>query len=147
MCYDASADRVVLVYKDDSAGTPHGIVGQVSGTSISFGSAVQVFGSFGGGGPIVLVHDSSVNRNVVFFRSSSNVGTSVVLSVSGTQLMFILHNFNQVQVTYIAYIMIVMQKRVVVGYGGYSQSNTFRVKVGNVSATSVSYGNHNEIVG
>ena len=79
MCYDASADRVVLVYKDDSAGTPHGIVGQVSGTSISFGSAVQVFGSFGGGGPIVLVHDSSVNRNVVFFRSTGNRNLSSII--------------------------------------------------------------------
>ena len=111
MCYDASADRVVLVYKDDSAGTPHGIVGQVSGTSISFGSAVQVFGSFGGGGPIVLVHDSSVNRNVVFFRSSSNVGTSVVLSVSGTTLNVHIKTFQSGQVAYIiTLIMIVMQK-------------------------------------
>ena len=50
MCYDSSADRVVFVYKNNSNNTLYGIVGQVSGTSISFGSAVQVFGSYGGGG-------------------------------------------------------------------------------------------------
>ena len=149
MCYDSTSDRVVLVYRDNSTSTPYGIVGQVSGTSISFpSSAVQVFGNFGGGGPIVLVHDSSVNRNVVFFRSSGNTGTSVVLSVSGTTLN--VHNsqtFQSGQVAYIAACYDSNAERVVVGYGGYSQGNTFRVKVGNVSATSVSYGNHNEIAG
>ena len=148
MCYDASADRVVLAYRNNSTSTLYGIVGQVSGTSISFGSAVQVFGSFGGGGPIVLVHDSSVNRNVVFFRSTGNTGTSVVLSVSGTTLN--VHNsqtFQSGQVAYIAACYDSNAERVVVGYGGYSQGNTFRVKVGNVSATSVSYGNHIEIAG
>lgn len=148
MCYDASADRVVLAYKNNSTGTLYGIVGQVSGTSISFGSAVQVFGSFGGGGPIVLVHDSSVSRNVVFFRSSGNTGTSVVLSVSGTTLsVHSSQTFQSGQVQYIAACYDSNAERIVVGYGGYSQSHTFRVKVGNVSATSVSYGNHNEIVG
>ncbi len=101
MCYDASADRVVFVYKNNSTGTPYGIVGQVSGTSISFGSAVQVYASFGGGDPIILVHDSSVNRNVVFFRSSNNTGTSVVLSVSGTTLsVHSASNFRSGQTTY-----------------------------------------------
>jgi hypothetical protein len=149
MCYDASADRVVLVYRNNSTSTPYGIVGQVSGTSISFpSSAVQVHGSFGGGGPIVLVHDSSVNRNVVFFRSSGNTGTSVVLSVSGTTLN--VHNsqtFQSGQVQYIAACYDSNAERVVVGYGGYGISHTFRVKVGNVNATSVTYGNYNEIVG
>ena len=148
MCYDASADRVVLVYRNNSTSTPYGIVGQVSGTSISFGSAVQVFGNFGGGGPIVLVHDSSVNRNVVFFRSSGNTGTSVVLSVSGTTLnVHSSQTFQSGQVAYIAACYDSNAERVVVGYGGYGISHTFRVKVGNVSATSVSYGNHNEIAG
>ena len=149
ICYDASADKVVLVYRNDSTSTPYGIVGEVSGTSISFpSSAVQVFGSFGGGGPIILVHDSSVNRNVVFFRSSGNTGTSVVLSVSGTTLN--VHNsqtFQSGQVAYIAACYDSNAERVVVGYGGYSVGNVFRIKVGNVSSTSVSYGSALDLSG
>ena len=141
MCYDASADRVVFVYKNNSTGTPYGIVGQVSGTSISFGSAVQVFGSFGGGDPIILVHDSSVNRNVVFFRSSGNTGTSVVLSVSGTTLnVHSSSNFRSGQTTYLAACYDSNAERVVVGYCDQGASNLFRLKVGNVSSTSVTYG-------
>ena len=141
MCYDPSADRVVFVYKNNSTGTPYGIVGQVSGTSISFGSAVQVFGSFGGGDPIILVHDSSVNRNVVFFRSSGNTGTSVVLSVSGTTLnVHSSSNFRSGQTTYLAACYDSNAERVVVGYCDQGASNLFRLKVGNVSSTSVTYG-------
>ena len=143
ICYDSSADRIVLVYRLNSTSTPYGIAGQVSGTSITFGSAVEVFGSFGGGGPIVIVHDSSVSRNVVFFRSSGNTGTSVVLSVSGTTLsVHSSQTFQSGQVQYIAACYDSNAERIVVGYGGYSQSQTFRVKVGNVSSTSVTYGSH-----
>ena len=141
MCYDSSADRVVFSYKNTSNNTLYGIVGQVSGTAISFGSAVQVFGNYGGGGYPVLVHDSSVSRNVVCFRSSGNTGTSVVLSVSGTTLnVHSSSNFRSAQTTYIAVCYDSNAERIVVGYCDQGASNYFRLKVGNVSSTSVTYG-------
>lgn len=141
MCYDSSADRVVFSYKNTSNNTLYGIVGQVSGTALSFGSAVQVFGNYGGGGRPVLVHDSSVSRNVVCFRSSNNWGTSVVVSVSGTTLnVHNSFNFRSGQSTYIAVCYDSNAERIVVGYCDQGASNLFRLKVGNVSSTSVTFG-------
>jgi hypothetical protein len=88
MAYDSTAQKVVILYQDNSAGTNHAIVGTVSGTSISFGSEANV--STGGGGSGSIVYDSTANRSVVCYEDggNSNYGTLKVGTVSGTSISF-----------------------------------------------------------
>ncbi len=87
--YDSTNDRVVITYRNNS-GSGHGtaIVGTVSGTSISFGTAV-VFGAFS-----VLytgsAYDSTNDRVVIAYtdNNNSNYGTAIVGTVSGTSISF-----------------------------------------------------------
>ena len=88
MAYDSTAQKVVILYQDNNAGTNHAIVGTVSGTSISFGSEANV--STGGGGSGSIVYDSTANRSVVCYEDggNSNYGTLKVGTVSGTSISF-----------------------------------------------------------
>ena len=87
--YDENAQKIVFLYRDQGNnlyGT--GIVGTVSGTSISFGSA-EVFNS-GRSDWISAAYDSSNGKVVVAYKdnSNSNQGTAVVGTVSGTSISF-----------------------------------------------------------
>ena len=87
--FDSTNNKVVIAYRDDGNsyyGTA--IVGTVSGTGISFGTAAvfqssqaNVFG---------VAHDSNAQKNVIFFRdqTSSAKGTVIVGTVSGTSISF-----------------------------------------------------------
>ena len=87
--FDSNSNKVVIAYRTPSnANNGIGIVGTVSGTSISFGSPVlfanasifYIFATF----------DSNSNKVVVIYRDSSNsgYGTSVVGTVSNTSISF-----------------------------------------------------------
>ena len=87
--FDSSAGKVLIAYRDiggSNYGT--GIVGTVSGTSISFGSP-SVFRT-GTSSQIESTYDSSNNKHVIIFEdeSSSQVGSAVVATVSGTSVSF-----------------------------------------------------------
>ena len=86
--FDSSSNKIVISYYDDPASDGTAIVGTVSGTSISFGTAV-VFEA----GAIEQPHitfDSSTNRVVIAYRDggNSNYGTAITGNVSGTSLSF-----------------------------------------------------------
>ena len=87
--FDSSSNKVVIAYKD-SGNSDYGtaIVGAVSGTSISFGSAV-VFES-ASSTFISATFDSSSNKVVIAYRDSGNssYGTAIVGTVSGTSISF-----------------------------------------------------------
>ena len=86
VAYDSNANKVVVVYRDEgngSAGTA--IVGTVSGTSISFGSAV-VYES-GSGDRNNVVFDSSANKVIIAWHNSSNYKVTVG-TISGTSISF-----------------------------------------------------------
>jgi len=87
--FDSTNNKIVIAYRDDGNsyyGTA--IVGTVSGTSISFGSAVVYLSSqsnnYGN------VHDSNAQKNIIYFRdqASSGKGTVIVGTVSGTSISF-----------------------------------------------------------
>ena len=88
-CFDSTNNKVVVVYRDvgnSSYGTA--IVGTVSGTSISFGTAATFHDAASEG--IVCAFDSGNSKVVVAYRDNaapkemaSNVGT-----VSGTSISF-----------------------------------------------------------
>ena len=83
--YDTNANKTVILYRESSvAGAGEAIVGTVSGTSISFGSAVQFDTS-----PVTVVvgaYDSLTNQVICAY---TKVTTKVVLgTVSGTSISF-----------------------------------------------------------
>ena len=88
VAYDSTAQKVIGSYQDAGSSENRAIVGTVSGTSISFGSAVSV--STGGGGATSVVYDSTANRSVIAYQDggNSNYGTFKVGTVSGTSISF-----------------------------------------------------------
>lgn len=87
--YDTNAQKIVIAYKDDNnGGFGTAIVGTVSGTSISFGSAAVFLASFGIGG-VSLVYDATALKVVIsFIDAGANQGKAVVGTVSGTSISF-----------------------------------------------------------
>jgi hypothetical protein len=87
--YDSTNDKVVIAYKD-TGGNEDGeaIVGTVSGTSISFGTAVQF--SSGNTTYISGAYDSANGKVVLAYKadSPSNNGEAIVGTVSGTSISF-----------------------------------------------------------
>ena len=87
--YDASADRIVLVYKDTS-NSDYGtyVVGTVSGTSISF-STPAVFNS-NSTSYLAITYDPDDQKIVVAFEDGGNssYGTAMVGTVSGSSVSF-----------------------------------------------------------
>jgi hypothetical protein len=87
--YDANAQKVVIAYQDvgnSYYGTA--IVGTVSGTSISFGTAV-VFES-ANSVYISATYDANAQKVVIAYRDGGNssYGTAIVGTVSGTSISF-----------------------------------------------------------
>ena len=87
--FDSSANKVVIAYQDrgnSNYGT--GVVGTVSGTSISFGTPV-VFNA-AQTNDIAIAFDNSSNKCTIAYQDvgNSNYGTLVVGSVSGNSISF-----------------------------------------------------------
>jgi hypothetical protein len=138
--YDSTNDRVVIAYRDvDNSNYGTAIVGTVSGTSISFGTAV-VFESASTDN-ISATYDSTNDRVVIAYRdvTSSNFGTAIVGTVSGTSISFgtkVAYQFSNVtshSATFDS-----TNGKVVIAYVG--SSNLGNARVGTVSGTSISFG-------
>ena len=87
--FDSTNNKVVIAY-DDGGNSNYGtaIVGTVSGTSISFGTAVVFESAF-----IYFHHmtfDSTNDKVIIAYRDdgNSNYGTAIVGTVSGTSISF-----------------------------------------------------------
>ena len=90
--YDSTNGKVVIAYADWGQ-SMHGvaIVGEVSGTSISFPSSSTKFVTSAIDLPCELVHEPVNNKIVILYRNSGNstyYGTAVVGTVSGTSISF-----------------------------------------------------------
>ena len=101
--YDVNAQKTAAFYRDgQNSSLATAIVGTVSGTSISFGSAVTISSTNAYDG--VAVYDSLAQKIVWSFRNTvnSNYGTAVCATISGTSISFgSLHVFQSVSATYI----------------------------------------------
>ena len=140
--YDSTNNRVVIVYPDD-ANSYYGtsIVGTVSGTSISFGSAV-VFESAGSSNTFA-TYDSTNDRVVVINVDGGNsyYGTAYVGTVSGTSISFGTKVvFEPSSCDYFQCVYDSTNDRVVIAYRHTSNSNYGTAIVGAVSGTSISFG-------
>ena len=87
--YDTDKQKVVVAYQDVTAGDyGKGVVGTVSGTSISFGTPATF--NAAGTDYINTVYDSNINKPVVLYQDTGNssYGTIVGATVSGTDITF-----------------------------------------------------------
>jgi len=139
--YDSISNRVVIAYRDnDNSYYGTSIVGTVSGTSISFGSAVVFQSSWSN--YISSTYDSTNNRVVIAFQnfSSSYYGTAVVGTVSGTSISFgTAVVFESAATTYISATFDSTNNRVVIAYVDDGNSGYGTAIVGTVSGTSISF--------
>ena len=140
--YDANAQKVVITYADEG-NSSHGtaIVGTISGTSISFGSAA-VFES----ATIVYTsaaYDSNAQKVVIAYRDEGNssYGTAIVGTVSGTSISFgTAAVFESATSSYVSAVYDAGAQKVVIAYQDGGNSNYGTAVVGTVSGTSISFG-------
>lgn len=140
--YDAAAQKHLIAYQDtgnSNYGT--GIVGTVSGTSISFGTAT-VFNSANTDG-ISSVYDPNAGKHVVAYRDvgNSTYGTAIIATISGTSVSFgsevVFASASTVE-TASAYDS--TAQKVLISYRDNGNSNYGTAIVGTVSGTSISFG-------
>ena len=87
--YDVNAQKVVVAWTDDSASNKSKVkVGTISGTSISFGSAVAFNNSYVF--DINLVYEANAQKVILVYQDDGNgaKGTAVVGTVSGSSISF-----------------------------------------------------------
>ena len=140
--FDSTLNKIIIAFKDSSnSGYGTGIVGTVSGTSISFGS-VTVFNS-GTTDLTSCAFDANSGKTVVVYRNNSNnfYGTAKVATVSGTSISFgSTVTFAAVTVSAIASTYESNANKVVICYVDYTNSSHGKAIVGTVSGTSISFG-------
>jgi hypothetical protein len=139
--YDTNENKVVVVYKDagnSNYGTA--IVGSVSGSTITFGTAVA-FTSVGIGATTSAVFDSSNNKVVIsYLNNTTGYGESIVGTVSGTSISFgtaVVWNSGP---TYSALSVFDSTNNKVVVYSPMTAGIRPHAVVGTVSGTSISFG-------
>ena len=139
--FDSTNGKVVIAYRDDgNSAYGTAIVGTVSGTSISFGSAV-VFESANLGSGISAAFDSTNGKVVIAYQDDGNssAGTAIVGTVSGTSISFgsaVVFESSNAFLPEVVYDS--NAGKVVIAYKG--TSNYGHVIVGTVSGTSISFG-------
>ena len=83
--FDSNTGKVVIVYKQSSTDDPALIVGEVSGTSISFGTAITLQGTDNTNGNRGITFDSNAKKIVtVYMDSSDNRNEAVVFQPAGS---------------------------------------------------------------
>ena len=138
--FDSNSNKVVIIYALKNNFYGHGIVGTVSGTSISFGSSTTFTNYYFG--PYSTVFDSSNNKIVAIGKNESNsTGACYVGTVSGTGISFgSLVTFKNSNLYQISGTFDSSNNKVVIAYRDTTNSNYGTAIVGTVSGTSISFG-------
>jgi hypothetical protein len=139
--FDANSNKVVIVYHDTSnSNYGTAVVGTVSGSSISFGSAV-VFESASSSG-FDIAFDPDNNKMLIVYTDVGNnrIGTYVVGTVSGTSISFgspaTIHGG---RMDYKSIDYDTNADKFLLGYKDYNNTRGEAI-VGTLSGTSVSWG-------
>ena len=139
--YDANAQKVVIAYRDET-NSKHGtaIVGTVSGTSISFGTAV-VFNADATNYTSV-VYDENAQKIVIAYQddNDSNKGTAIVGTISGTSISFGSPTVFDTDNAFINTVYDSNAQKIVISYDDGGNSDYGTAVVGTVSGTSISFG-------
>jgi hypothetical protein len=140
--FDSNSNKVVIAYRD-AGNSDYGtaIVGTVSGTSISFGSAAV----FETANSIYFsaTFDSSNNKVVIAYQDygNSQYGTAVVGTVSGTSISFGTPVvFNSTRCSFNSATFDSNLNKVVIAFQDSNNSDRGAAVVGTVSGTSISFG-------
>ena len=140
--YDSSNGKVVIAYRDQgNSNRGTAIVGTVSGTSITFGSAVLYHSNTVN--HVSATYDSSNNKVVIAYQDEANsdYGTAIVGTVSGTSISFgSAVVFESSDCDSIAAIYDSTNGKVVIAYRDDGDSKKGKAVVGTVSGTSISFG-------
>ena len=137
--YDSSNERIVIAYRDNTNSRGSAVVGTVSGTSISFGSAVN-FRTSTTNAPAVSFN-STQNKVLICYgdantSASGRVGTVSGTSISfGTAVTFLSSESNFIDLTYSSS----SDKHILV-YKDVNDSNNGKVRTATISGTDVSFG-------
>jgi hypothetical protein len=139
--FDTSNNKVVIAYRDvgnSDYGTA--IVGTVSGTSISFGTAVVYESAESDWNSITF--DSNSNKVVISYQDKGNsgYGTAIVGTVSGTSISFgtaVVYESGSVNYTAIDFDSNL--NKVIIGYEDTDNSEYGTFVIGTVSGTSISF--------
>jgi len=88
--FDTNSNKVFVAWTSGIDDTIKSIIGTVSGTGISFGSAVQIDSNISDGYETGSAFDSNTNKVVVTYsdEGSSSKGTAIVGTVSGTSVSY-----------------------------------------------------------
>ena len=88
--FDTNSNKVFIAYDDHGGSTQNAIIGTVSGTGVSFGTAVAYETGVSTGNILATGFDSNTNKVVVGYGDSgdSNKGKIIVGSISGTSVSF-----------------------------------------------------------
>lgn len=139
--YDSNNSKVVIAYRDDAnSGYGTAIIGTVSGTSISFGSASVYLSSYCNFPSIA--YDSNSNKIIISYRNTlnSNRGESVVGTVSGTSISFGTPSvFESSTVDSISSAFDSSANKIVVVYSAIDNLNYGTAVVGTLSGTSIGF--------
>ena len=142
MTYNSNAGRIVIAFTD-SGGSDKGyaIVGQVSGTSVTFGSAVLFNNAATYDVGITSLSD---NRVVIVYRDNGNssYGTAIVGTISGNSISYgSEYVFNSSYSQHIGITYDSTNDRIVIGFRDeYNTANRSSAVVGNVSGTTITFG-------
>ena len=85
--FDPDNNKVIIVYSDSTNNLGKAVVGTISGTTITYGSAVT-FNGTGSIGDFDIGYDTANDKVVIAYRDygNSSYGTCIVGTVSGTSL-------------------------------------------------------------
>ena len=140
--FDSDSNKVVIAYRDvgnSNYGT--GVVGTVSGTSISFGTPVV----FNSGATLYAsaTFDSNENKVVIAYKNSGyfSYGTAIVGTVSGTAISYgTAVYFESATTSYVSATFDSTENKVVIAYKDGGNSDYGTGIVGTVSGTAISFG-------
>jgi hypothetical protein len=138
--FDSTNGKVVIAYLDNASTQGKAVVGSVSGTSISFGTAAVFNGDTQ---DISATFDSNSNKTVIAFRDRTNSerGTAIVGTVSGTSISFGTKVvFEAAFSQWISAIFNSTSNNVIIAYQDSGNSGYGTVVSGAVSGTSISFG-------
>jgi len=145
--FDSSNNKIVVAYSDDgNSGHGTAIVGTVSGTSISFGTAAvfNAANTTSGHGPtnFGIAFDSSNNKVVIAYadEGAGGDGFAIVGTVSGTDISFGSEvEFENADVGGAVVVFDPSSNKIIISYGDEGNSTHGTFILGTVSGTSISF--------
>jgi hypothetical protein len=147
--YDVAQNKVLIAYANGgNSYLVWAVVGTVSGTSISLGTASAQSGSASDGqGGIATVYEANAAKHVLAFKngSSSNRLDAQVMTISGTSVSSgsALTNIAGGQVRWVSTAYDSSAQKVIIAYQDFDSSYHGKAVVATVSGTSISAGSEN----